>query len=121
MSRKADPDITKLPKWAQERISNLERDLAYERKRFNPEHDPATSLVLADPYADPPLALRDDTMIEFYPHGRDQRDEYVQVRIEGRPDFGTGALIVRTGGNMRLAPEAQEDPQAPRQHQRRHG
>jgi hypothetical protein len=77
-----------------------------ERKRFNPEHDPATSLVLADPYADPPLALRDDTMIEFYPHGRDQRDEYVQVRIEGRPDFGTGALIVRTGGNMRLEPHA---------------
>ena len=98
-------DISKLPKWAQRHIETLEMRLRETRKRIETEYDVDKSLVLLDPYDTPPIALRDHSLLEFYPHGRSARlYEYVQVRIEQNSE--SPLLSIRTGGHLAILPNA---------------
>ena len=56
-------DVTKLPKWAQQEIGRLERDLEDARRRLS--EGPMDSNTFADPYSESPRPLGRDTLIEF--------------------------------------------------------
>lgn len=52
----------RLPKWARDRITKLERDLEHAKGRIA---DGPEGNTVAEPYADPPRPLGQDTTIEF--------------------------------------------------------
>ncbi len=87
-------DTTKLPKWAQSRISVLERDLAYERERLM--EGPEDSNTFADPYATAPRPLGKDTHIEFRLDGGK-----VSARIENGNLF-----LLASGGRVKIQPHS---------------
>lgn len=58
-----EPDVTRLPKWAQRRLEVLEADLADARSRL--AAGPEDSDTFADPYRDVPRPLGRGTMIRF--------------------------------------------------------
>ena len=59
--------LEKLPKWAQDEISRLERDLAYWQERAS--IGPDESNTFAHPYSEFPTPLGMDAQIEFRSRG----------------------------------------------------
>jgi hypothetical protein len=56
-------DRSKLPKWAQQDLERLERDLAHAQNKLTA--GPEDSNTFADPYADAPRPLGKGAIIEF--------------------------------------------------------
>lgn len=86
-------DVTKLPKWAQQRIQTLERNLEHYKKRL--EAGPANSRVFADPYSDARRPLGWDTVIQFDLGEEGEWGKKIEVRIDGKG--------VKVMGGSRLA------------------
>jgi len=87
-------DITKLPRWAQDRIGKLERDLAAERRKLSA--GPENSDTFADPYASAPRPLGRHTRIQFV----GERDEFhVHIDDDGELTVHTltGRLLAMSG------------------------
>lgn len=91
-----DARFERLPKWAQQEIERLERDLAYAKERLA-EGD-SESRVFADPYADPPRPLGYDTAVEF--RFGDHWSDKIHIRIDG------DGLKVMGGSRLSITPEA---------------
>ena len=96
---KVDGDVTKLPKWAQTRIHNLERELAYWQEKF--AEGPEGSRAFADPYSDAPRPLGNDPHVRFATD--DGREFFVQLspkfdRLEVRGN--DGIVVYPSAANM---------------------
>lgn len=73
-------DVTKLPKWAQQRIETLERNLAHAHAKL--AEGPKDSRVFSNPYAESPTPLGRDPHILFKV-GPDFGEE-IHVTIDGK-------------------------------------
>lgn len=93
---KPERDTTRLPKWAQQELYRLERDLesAYARLAEGPEN----SNTFADPYAKAPRALGDSPMIEF--RFGTKWGEKFQVRLED------DHLVISGGSSLAIHPRS---------------
>lgn len=91
-----DARYERLPKWAQQEIVRLERDLAYAKARL--ADDPGNSRVFADPYSDPPRPLGYDTAIDF--RFGEAWSERITVRID------RGGLKLHGGSTLLITPDA---------------
>lgn len=89
-------DRTNLPKWAQNEISRLERDLAYERDKL--AQGPENSNTFAEPYATTPRPLGENPNIEF--RLGDKWGDKINVRIEG------DKLQILGGSRITIFPES---------------
>jgi len=74
---RTDYDVTKLPKWAQNRIANLERDLAYEKGQNLLQVQGDTEVFIADFEGDIPLPPQ--SRIKFV-YG-DRPDDRIEVHV----------------------------------------
>lgn len=101
----ATKDITRLPKWAQERIDLLERSVEHYKAKL--EEGPANSNTFADPYSDARRPLGQDARVRWvleqrtFPSREGTHDsQYIEAHlVEGR-------LRVTTSDGMRLGPES---------------
>lgn len=86
----------RLPKWAKQELTRLERDLAYAKERLAEGDE--DSRVFADPYSDTPRPLGHDTSIEFVlgPKWGDK----INVRIDGH------GIKVAGGNRLAVIPNA---------------
>lgn len=92
---KQEYDRTKLPKWAQQELTRLERNLEHAKSKL--AQGPENSRVFADPYSDTPRPLG-DAHIEFrVGPGIGQK---FSVRIEGTD------LYVMGSDGLAVFPEA---------------
>lgn len=92
----SDDRRQRLPKWAQQELQRLERDLAYAKARL--AQGPEDSRVIADPYSDPPRPLGSDTSIDF--RFGDGWSDRINVRIDD------GGIRVMGGSRLVVTPEA---------------
>lgn len=105
-----EPDLSKLPKWAQRHIETLTRDLAHAHAKLS--EGPGNSDTFADDYVTPARPLGRETRIVFYvsePHPTSGIRDYIDCRLDdGRLHVsGTSPLIVEprsaNGVDIRLA------------------
>lgn len=89
-------DRTKLPKWAQQELGRLERDLEHAQARL--AEGPENSNTFADPYADSPRPLGEGTLIE-YRFGESWGEKF-SVRLEG------DKLYVMGGSTLSIYPQS---------------
>lgn len=88
-------DESKLPQYAQNELSRLRANITYLERKLNTGPE---SRVIADPYADVPRYLGNDTAVEFK-----LGDEYEQ-RITAR--IREGKLYLQGGGSIAIEPAA---------------
>lgn len=80
-------DLSRLPKWAQQEIAALQRQLAEAQRRADQarlDSGPADSNTLIDPYDDVPIRLGVDVPVRFILQATDTRrlnDHWVEVRV----------------------------------------
>ena len=91
-------DVTKLPKWAQQEISRLERDLAYARAKL--AAGPEDSNTFAEPYGAAPRPLGTGTLIRFQLGDPEDWGGYIDAHIEG------DRLVVHSGHSLSVKPWA---------------
>jgi hypothetical protein len=84
-------DESKLPKYAQQELRRLRRDLEYFKNKLR--EGPEDSNTFADPFSDAPKPLGEDTIIQFQLNG-----SKVRVRIDG------DVLDVNGGGRLAVYP-----------------
>ncbi len=92
--------MARLPKWAQDRIRYLERDLADTLARFADEQPPSNTY--AEPYGDPPRGLGTDVNVMFVLDTGDDGSprDYVQVRLD------RGRVYVQASDSLAIFPSA---------------
>lgn len=83
MMKREERDLSRLPKWAQNEIRYLRRDLKHAEDKLR--EGPEDSVVFANPYSETSRPLGDDH-IAFMPSGTTPEDGWHQgfkVSIEG--------------------------------------
>lgn len=94
-------DVKKLPKWAQNLIYKLERDLESAHAKLSA--GPEDSNTIADPHSDPFRPLGTDTTIRF--KVGEEWHEYIDVRV--RTDHkGESYIYLMGGDSISIEPES---------------
>jgi hypothetical protein len=71
------PDPKSLPKWAQEKIEYLERDLAQARERLRKRFENAPTALVINRYGDTAAFLNENDLIAFH-----FGEEFIEFRFE---------------------------------------
>lgn len=93
-----DPRFERLPKWARDRITRLEReveDARREREEARLATDPAKSSALLDAWADVPIGLGKDARVRFV-LGPDDGRQWADVHV--LRDYTTDGLAIEIMG-----------------------
>lgn len=93
--------VDRLPKWARDRIGQLEREVAYFQAKLS--EGPEDSDTFLDPHADAPRPLGCGGTVRFVLRA-DERGarEYVDVRLDRADSF----LVVRGSDGLAVFPAA---------------
>ena len=107
MAKQPEPDVTKLPKWAQERISRIEHALEYAKAQIADLSNQHTGGVKTKTYIDmghlsPKVYLPDDAEITFEGDHHNEISLRRSFNFQNRADTKTGFKL-RTNGNDRMA------------------
>lgn len=107
----AQHDVSKLPKWARDRIENLERDLRVSEERcrrlFDREPEPVSGRVVVESFyghnpgsnGEHDQPLPDHSTIRFHVGDMQRWNNYIDVRMERTED----GLAVQVRGHDRIA------------------
>lgn len=98
--------IEKLPKWAQDEISRLRRDLEYVQTALHHAtgEAPEDSRLILHPYSDlKRIPIEDSTVLhaQFAPG----HEQFLQVRIEDDRRHGPG-LLIHSGRGLSVRPRS---------------
>lgn len=92
-------DISKLPKWAQQRITILERDLRYAHDQMKRVRSNEPTRIVVSPYSPANnLFLPDNSTVRFMLECGVHERNYIDVTLEGT------TIMARTDRWMRMAP-----------------
>lgn len=92
--------FSRLPSWAQEKMTRLTRDLSIAEREVllhrAGQYGPRDSNTVAEPYADQPINLPNDTSVEFnLDDSRQDSRKIIRVRItkDGKLDVNANATL----------------------------
>lgn len=90
----------KLPKWAQEELATLERNLSDARSRFT-KIGAVSGPVVVEPFYPTPIHFPEGTQVRFKVGER--YDHYIDIQIsKGRPN----TIQIRAGESVSIIPDA---------------
>jgi hypothetical protein len=83
------PDLSKQPKWLQNYVDDMRRDLVRKDKRIKElsEQHPGSNVVMGGRIGEPDATLPPDSRIFFYAgEGRDMLTNMVEIRFDHQSD-----------------------------------